>query len=216
MNKITQKKILIADDHAVVRQGLRTLLEQAGYEVIAEAGSGEQACLLLQELHPDIVLLDLDMPGVGGLEALKRMLARNPSLRILIFSMHDDHVYATRAVQAGAKGYIVKTDAPEKLLEAVQKIIGGGCYVGHEIAQSLVMHKFYETENPVSTLSPREFEVFRRISEGQSLSKMATQLQIGYKTAANIQTQVRQKMGAETTGQLVHLAIRFGIIQSRE
>ncbi|MGZ8251869.1 MAG: response regulator [Methylophilaceae bacterium] len=209
-------KVLLADDHVVVRQGLRTLLEQAGYKVVAEASSGERAYALWQETRPDIALLDLDMPGIGGLETLKRIIERDFNAKIIVFSMHDDNLYAMRAIQAGAKGYVVKSAAPEVLLEAIEKVLKGGSYIGHEIAQYIAMHRLSDTRNPAECLSPREFEVFRRIAEGESLSEISDHLQIGYKTAANLQTQVRQKIGAETTGQLVHLAIRLGVIQMRE
>ncbi|SNR76760.1 two component transcriptional regulator, LuxR family [Methylobacillus rhizosphaerae] len=210
------QKILLADDHAVVRSGLRTLLENVGYQIIAEAENGERACILWQEHHPDLGILDLDMPGIGGLESLNRIIARDANARLIIFSMHNDNIYAARAMQAGAKGYVVKTDAPEVLLEAVKQVLRGGRYIGHELAQHLAMDRFSPTENPLEKLSPREFEVFRRIAEGVSLSGIAEQLHIGYKTAANIQTQVRQKLNVQTTGQLVHLAIRFGITQQRD
>ncbi|MPS49745.1 response regulator transcription factor [Methylobacillus sp.] len=210
------QRILLADDHAVVRSGLRILLENAGYQVIAEAESGERACTLWQEHHPDLGILDLDMPGIGGLETLHRIIARDRNARLIIFSMHNDNIYAARSMQAGARGYVVKTDAPEILLEAVKQVLRGGRYIGHELAQHLAMDRFAPSENPLEKLSPREFEVFRRIAEGISLSGIAEELHIGYKTAANIQTQVRQKLNVQTTGQLVHIAIRFGITQQRD
>lgn len=183
---------------------------------MAEAESGERACQLWQEHHPDMALLDLDMPGIGGLEALQRIQMRDANARVLIFSMHDDNIYAARAMQAGARGYVVKTDAPEVLLEAIKQILRGGRYISHDLAQHLAMDRFSLEKNPVEILSPREFEVFRRIAEGKSLTEISTQLHIGYKTAANVQTQVRQKLGVQTTGQLVHLAIRMGITQASE
>jgi two-component system, NarL family, invasion response regulator UvrY len=210
-------KILLADDHAVVRQGLKTLLEQdESYRVVAETDTGESAFLLWQEHHPDLAILDLDMPGIGGLKTLQRIVTRFAGAKVLIFSMHDDNIYAARAIQAGARGYVVKTDAPETLLEAVRQILRGGRFIGHELAQHMAVERLTGTQNPIDSLSPKEFEVFRRIAEGESLTQISEQLNIGYKTAANIQTQVRQKLGVATTGQLVHLAMRFGITQSRD
>lgn len=206
-------KVMIADDHAMLRQGLRTLLEQAQHQVTADALSGEEACLLVEKNHPDLLILDLDMPGIGGLETLKRILHRKPQMRVLIFSMHDDCIYATRAIQAGARGYVTKTEPPEIVLEAVQKILKGGRYINNELAQSLSMYHLESQENPIQKLSPREFEVFRRIAQGEALAAIAKGMHIGYKTVANIQTSVRQKLGVETTGQLVHIAVRFGIIK---
>lgn len=205
-------RLLLADDHAVVRHGLKIVLEQAGYHVVAEAENGERALQLWQEHHPDLGILDLDMAGVGGMETLQRILARDAHARLMIFSMHDDSIYAARAMQAGARGYIVKTDAPEVLLDAVAQILRGHRYIGHELAQSLAMERFSLADKPLDKLSPREFEVFRRIASGESLSEISEYLHIGYKTAANIQTQVRQKLGVQTTGQLVHLAIRYNVV----
>lgn len=206
-------KVMIADDHAMLRQGLRTLLEQAQHQVMPDALTGEEACLLVEKHHPELLILDLDMPGIGGLETLKRILHRKPQMRVLIFSMHDDCIYATRAIQAGARGYVTKTEPPEIVLEAVQKILKGGRYINNELAQNLSIYHLESQENPIQKLSPREFEVFRRIAQGEALAVIAKGMHIGYKTVANIQTSVRQKLGVETTGQLVHLAVRFGVLK---
>lgn len=208
-----KQKILIVDDHAVVRQGLAGLLTQAGFTVVGEAEDGESAYQQAQKLMPDLIVLDLDMPGIGGLETIHKLLSRDAEVNILIFSMHDDAIYASRALQAGAKGYIVKTDAPELLLEAVRTILKGGRYIGEQLAQKMAIEQLSLVENPLSVLSPREFEVFRRLALGESLSQISEQLHIGYKTTANVQTQIRQKLGVETTGQLVHLAMKLGILQ---
>jgi DNA-binding NarL/FixJ family response regulator len=206
-------KLMIADDHAMLRQGLRTLLEQANHQVTTDALNGEEACALVEKHHPELLILDLDMPGIGGLETLKRILHRKPQMRVLVFSMHDDCIYATRAIQAGARGYVTKTEPPEVVLEAVQKILRGGRFINNELAQNLSMYHLESQENPIQKLSPREFEVFRRIAQGEALAAIAKGMHIGYKTVANIQTSVRQKLGVETTGQLVHIAVRFGIIK---
>ncbi len=206
-------KIMIADNHAMLRQGLRTLLEQANYQVTPDATNGEEACSLVEKNKPDMLILDLDMPGIGGLETLKRLLTRKPQMRILVFSMHDDCIYATRAIQAGARGYVTKTEPPETVLEAVEKVLNGGRYLNNDIAQSISMSHFEKQENPIQKLSPREFEIFRRVANGEKLPAVAKAMHIGYKTAANIQTTVRQKLDVETTGQLVHIAVRHGIIK---
>lgn len=207
-----QNKVLIVDDHAVVRQGLRTLIEkEEDMIVVGEADSGEKASIIWQETHPDITLLDLDMPGIGGLETLKRILGKDEYAKVLIFSMHDESVYAMRAIQFGAKGFLLKTDPPDHVIEAIRSILKGGKYISHELAQNLAMEKFINKDNPVEILSPREFEVFRRIANGEAIATISKELHIGYKTAANIQTQVRQKLGANTTGQLVHIAMRYGV-----
>lgn len=121
-------RLLLADDHAVIRQGLRTLLEQAGYEIVAEAGSGEQAYIAWQKHRPSLVLLDLDMPGMGGLETLQRILAQDAMAKVLVFTMYDDTIHAARAIRAGARGYVVKSDDPDILLQAIQQILAGKRY----------------------------------------------------------------------------------------
>lgn len=213
---MSQTKILIADDHSMLRKGLRTLLEQSSYTVVGEAHNGEEACLLFEKLHPDLMILDLDMPGISGLDTLARILQRNEKARILILSMHDDCVYASRALQAGAKGFVTKMDPPEVILDALQKILKGGRFLNNEVALNLSMFNLEQDGNPVKKLSPREFEVFKRIAEGGTLTSISEQMHIGYKTVANIQTNVRQKLGVETTGQLVHIATRYGVIKPVE
>lgn len=209
-----KSRIILADDHAVVRQGLRAFLERSGYEVVAEADNGERAYLAWMEHQPDLMLLDLDMPGVSGLEVLHRILARDERACLLVFSMYDDTIHATRAMQAGARGYVVKTESPEMLLDAVRQVLKGGRFIGHAVAQQMAVERLSGAENLLEHLSPREFEVFSRLAEGMALTEIAEKLHIGYKSAANIQTQVRQKLNVQTTGQMVHLAIRHGVVQS--
>lgn len=209
-------KILIADDHIMLRKGLRTLLEESSYSVVGEAQNGEEACLLYERFRPDLMILDLDMPGISGLDTLSRILHRNERARILILSMHDDCVFASRALQAGARGFVTKMDPPDVILDAIQKIMKGGRFINNEVALNLSMFNLENGENPTKKLSPREFEVFKRIAEGETLSAIAEQMHIGYKTVANIQTSVRQKLGVETTGQLVHIATRYGAIKTVE
>lgn len=210
-----EKTILLVDDHAVVRQGLRNLLTQWGYRIVAEAISGESAIVLWQEHRPTLTLMDLDMPGMGGLESLQRIIVRNKDAKILVYSMHEDNIYAMRAIQAGAKGYVVKTDDINILLEAVDKIIKGGKFIGQKLAQHLAMDLINEKNKPLEKLSPREFEVFRQIAAGHSLTMISDSLNISYKTAANIQTAIRQKLEVSTTANLVHMAIQFGVTHSR-
>ncbi len=206
-------KVLIADDHNMLRKGLHTLLEQWSYHVVGEAKNGEEACLLYESLHPDLLLLDLDMPGISGLETMSRILQRNSNARILILSMHDGCVHASRALKAGAKGFVTKTDPPEVILEAIDKVIKGGRYISNELALELSIYNLENSDNPVDILSPREFDVFKKIAEGKTLTTISQDMHIGYKTAANIQTIVRRKLGVKTTGQLVHIATRNGVIK---
>lgn len=203
--------VLIADDHVMVRQGLKQLLEKNGYLVNAEVASGEEACTAWREYHPDIVLLDMEMPGIGGLEALKRILAQDPKARVLMYSMYTDTAHATRAMRFGARGYVGKSESPSLLLDAIRQILRGSRYVGHEVAQRMTDNAILGIDSGISNLSPREFEVFRRLAGGQSLIDIAEQLHISIKSVSNIQTRIRQKLNLSSPAQLVTLAIRHGI-----
>lgn len=216
MNFQANKTILLIDDHVVVRQGLKSLLQQWGYTIVAEGASGEEAILLWQKHQPNLAIIDLDMPGIGGLEALNRILLRDKSAKVLIYSMHDDSIYATRAMQAGAKGYVIKTDDAQTLLDAVSKIISGHRYIGQKLAQNIAIDHMDDNRHPLEKLTNREFEVFRQIVDGNSLSQISTSLNISYKTVANIQTQIKQKLDVQTTANLVHIAILHGVVGKRE
>ncbi|EUJ10662.1 response regulator containing a CheY-like receiver domain and an HTH DNA-binding domain [Methylophilaceae bacterium 11] len=216
MNYHTNKTILLVDDHVVVRQGLKNLLQQWGYTVVAEGGSGEEAIVLWQKHQPSLAIIDLDMSGIGGLEALNRILLRDKSAKILIYSMHEDSIFAMRAIQAGAKGYVIKTDDAQTLLDAVSKIINGQRYIGQKLAQNLAIDHVNDNRRPLEKLSAREFEVFRQIVDGNSLTQISNSLNISYKTVANIQTQIKQKLDVQTTANLVHLAILHGVVGKRE
>ncbi|WP_020182085.1 MULTISPECIES: response regulator transcription factor [unclassified Methylotenera] len=216
MNYHTNKTILLVDDHVVVRQGLKNLLQQWGYTVVAEGSSGEEAIVLWQKHQPSLAIIDLDMSGIGGLEALNRILLRDKSAKILIYSMHEDSIFAMRAIQAGAKGYVIKTDDAQTLLDAVSKIINGQRYIGQKLAQNLAIDHVNDNRRPLEKLSAREFEVFRQIVDGNSLTQISNSLNISYKTVANIQTQIKQKLDVQTTANLVHLAILHGVVGKRE
>ena len=153
-----EKTILLVDDHAVVRQGLKSLLNQWGYRVIAEAESGEAAILQYQEHKPGLIIMDLDMPGMGGLEALQRIMLRQKNAKIIVYSMHDDNIYALRAMQAGAKGYVVKSDEINILVDAVDKVFKGERFIGRKIAEHLAIDLMNQNNKPLEKLAPREFE----------------------------------------------------------
>ncbi len=207
-------RVLLVDDHAVVRAGNRHLLQAAAdIEVVAEAGSGEEACQCFSAAAPDVVVMDLSMPGMGGLEALRRMRARNANARILVFTMHDDTVFPARALEAGASGYLTKSSPPEKLVEAVRAIARGRKYLGDDIAQRLAIHRIHG-DTALSALSSREFEVFVRLAEGDAPAEIAERLHLDYKSVINIQTRIREKLGVQNTAQLVRLAVRAGVIEA--
>ncbi|MGE0485801.1 MAG: response regulator [Gammaproteobacteria bacterium] len=208
-------RILLVDDHAVVRAGFRTLLEnQADLRVVAEAENGEVACRQFVERSPDVVIMDLSLPGIGGLEAIRRIVARQSDARILAFSMHEDTVFVEQALQAGARGYIGKSSAPVELVEAVRQIANGNIYIDPDIAQRLAFQKTKGGDSPFGGLSTREFEIFCLLAEGLSVNEISQRLSLSYKTIANYSTQIKAKLEVGTTAELARLAIRHGIVNA--
>lgn len=208
-------KIMLVDDHAVVRAGYQMLMKSsANMEVVAEAESGEEACRLYTIHQPDVVVMDLSLPGIGGLEAIRRILARDPKAVILAFSMHEDVIFVEQALQAGARGYLTKSSAPELLLVAVQEILKGNRYVDEKLQPLLEYEKSRGPGTPLSDLSTREFEIFCMLAEGMNTSEIAKRLSISYKTVANYSTQIKSKLNAATSADIARLAIRYNIIQA--
>jgi len=206
--------IMLVDDHVVVRSGLRRLLEQNDdMEVIAEAESGEQAYQLFGEYLPDVLVMDMSMPGMGGLEAVRRILARFPAARIVIFSMHENATFATQALTAGARGYVAKSGAADDLVLGIREANAGRSYLSAAIAQKIALQSLSGDEDPIKRLSAREFAVFQLLAEGNAVEQIAETLNISQKTVANYQTLLKQKLGINSPVELVRLAIRYGVIQ---
>ncbi len=216
MRKVSNPiRVLLVDDHAVVRMGYRTLLQHAeDIEVVAEASSGEAACSKYAEVQPDVVIMDLSLPGMSGLEAIRRITGRDPEARILVFSMHEDAIFAEQSLQAGARGYLPKSSAPEVMIKAVHRIARGGIYLDADLAQHLAYQKIRDRDTPFSELSSREFEIFRLLAEGLNTSQIAKRVSLGYKTVANYSTQIKRKLGVETHAELARLAIRHGVMRA--
>jgi DNA-binding NarL/FixJ family response regulator len=209
-----QIRIILADDHAVIRTGLRRLLEQNGeMTVIAEAENGERAYQLFIELKPHLVVMDLSMPGMGGIEAIRKILGRDPSARIVVFSMHENAAFAYQALNMGAKAYVAKSGMSEDLIVAVKKAASGGTYISPLIAQKMAMQMVSGDDAISKKLSAREFEVFRLIAEGKSGEDIGRVLNISQKTVSNYQTMIRQKLGVNSPVELVRLAMRHGLIE---
>ncbi len=207
-------RVLLADDHSVVRAGYRHLLQSAAdIQIIAEADSGEEAYRLYVEIKPDVTVMDISMPGMGGLEALRRIRAQDLGARVLMFTMHDDAVFPSRALEAGARGYLSKSCPPEALVEAVRAIAAGRKYLGQDVAQKVAFQMVIGTGDLLQKLSAREFEVFNLLAQGLPLNELAERLHIDYKTVVNVQSRIRQKLAVENTAQLVMLAIRAGVIK---
>jgi two-component system, NarL family, invasion response regulator UvrY len=204
-------RILLIDDHAVVRAGYHRFLERsADVSVIAEAADAEQGYAQFRRHEPDIGIVDLSMPGAGGLTLIRRIVAHQPLARVLVFSMHEEAVFAARALQAGARGYVTKKSAPETLVEAVHEVYAGRSFLSPDIAQRLALGG--GDADPLAVLSAKEFEVFRLIAAGQSVADIAAAMSLSQKTVANYQTLIKEKLGAATTAALVHVALRHGVI----
>ena len=204
--------VLLVDDHAVVREGYRRLLERGGdIVVIGEASDAAQAYEKFCALSPEVVVMDIAMPGVSGIEAMRRMLGRAPDARVLVFSMFEDAIYANRALQAGAWGYVTKASAPDVLVEAVRSVAVGERYLSAGIARELALRGVaLDTDRP-DALSAREFEVLRLIVQGLALKDIAERLGVHPKTVANHQSAIRQKLGADNPVQLLRMAARLGL-----
>ena len=200
-------KILIVDDHAIVRDGLSRLLATDGDHELRMAANGRDALIAARAFRPDLVILDLNLPGLGGLELLRRLVAIEAG-KILVLSMHAEPLYARRALEAGAHGYVSKNAAPDELLAAVRRVASGGRYIEAEIAQELALGGGAETLN---ALSPRELEIMRLLAAGSSLAEIAEALGASYKTIANTCTLIKSKLGVARTADLVRLAIETGV-----
>ena len=208
-------RVVMVDDHAVVRAGYRTLLGSAeGIEIVAEADCGEAGFRAYTQHKPDIVIMDLSLPGISGLEAIRRIVARNRGAKVLAFSMHEDTVFVEQALRAGARGYVSKSSAPTVLVEAVKQIATGNIYLEPEIAQRLAFQKTRGPSSPFADLSTREFEIFCLLAEGLSAAEIATRLSLSSKTVANYSTQIKSKLEVHSIAEIARLAIRHGVVEA--
>jgi DNA-binding NarL/FixJ family response regulator len=205
--------VLLVDDHPVVRAGYRRLLEQAGgLCVVAEADDAEHAYALHGELAPELTLTDLSMPGAGGLELIRRLRARDAQVRVLVFSMHDSPMLVSRALDAGALGFVSKSAAPEGLVAAVRAVAAGQRHLGPGLAPATPQGQAAREAQALAQLTEREFALFRLLAQGHSVAECAGILKLSTKTLSNYQTQVKDKLGVATTAAMAHLAIRHGIV----
>ena len=213
MNAAKEISVLLVDDHEVVRAGYRRLLESTGgISVIAEAASGEDAYTNYFNYHPDVLVMDLSMPGMGGLEASMRILAKDKSAKILVFSVHENEVFLQRALDAGILGYISKRSASQVMVDAVRQVSTGELFVGQEMMPYLLKRKTTPESEPVAGLSPREFEVFHLLADSKSVNDIAEILNLSPKTVGHHCTSVKKKLGVPDIAALTRLAIRLGII----
>jgi DNA-binding NarL/FixJ family response regulator len=207
--------IVLVDDHAVVRAGVRRLLEQQPlFEVIGEAESGEKAYQIFGELKPDVMVMDLSMPGMGGLEGIRRILMRYEKAKILVLSMHEDLSFANQALKLGAKGYLTKNTLADDLVKSIETVTQGDVFLSDEIAKKMAMQSISGNQDPVHELSAREFEIFRLLAEGLDIDAIASTLNISSKTVSNYQTMIKQKLNINTPIELIRYAIKVGVIKN--
>jgi DNA-binding NarL/FixJ family response regulator len=210
---VERKKIMLVDDHAIVREGYRSLLQkQAGLEVAAEASDGAEAYRLFKEVLPDLVIMDLTMPGLGGIEAIKRIRQWEPTARILVFTMHQNAAYAVQAIRAGAKGFVTKSSPPEALLAAVFNVLKGRIALSADIEHELAQGRIAGQPSAADVLTPREFEILRMLLAEKTAEEIAGTLHVSPKTVANTRYLIKAKLGVGSDIELVRLALRQGLL----
>ncbi len=205
--------VMLVDDHAVVRMGFKMLLESANdIKVIAEAENGEQGVKMYGEFKPDVVVMDITMPGIGGLEAIERIMAKDDHARILVLSAHEDSVHPKRVLNAGALGYLSKRSAAEELIKAIRTVAGRKKYLEASIAQQMAIQQLNGEQNPVDVLSAREFEVFIALAKGKTTNDIADTLCLSPRTVGTHLYNIKQKLSASTSADLALMAMRCGLI----
>lgn len=206
-------KIMLVDDHAVVRMGFKLLLEGAQeILVVAEADSGEEAVRTFQAHSPDVLVMDISMPGIGGLEAIDRILAKVVNQKILVLSGHEDVMHARRVLKAGAIGYLTKRSAADALIDAVKTVYRGKTYLEPQIAQELAVEQVSGNKDPVDSLSEKEFKVFVALAKGQSVQDIAEVMCLSPRTVGTHLYNIKQKLGASNSAELAIIAMRSGLI----
>jgi len=200
-------RILVVDDHAIVRSGIRRLL--TAHE-IADVASGEAALEHLAAAPCDMVILDLNLPGLGGLELLRRILKAYANLPVLVFSQHTEAIYATRAMEAGARGFVSKNAAPEELQAAVETVLAGGTVIERDIAGEIAVQERGENAY-MRALTQRDIEILRLLAQGNSLTQIGEALGLAYKTVANTLSRIKEKLGVSHTADLIRIAVGRGL-----
>lgn len=212
---MNQINVMLVDDHAVVRMGFKMLLESdADIKVIAEAESGEQSIQRYVEHKPDVVVMDITMPGIGGLEAIERILAKDNAAKILVLSAHEDSVHPKRVLNAGAMGYLTKRSAAEELIKAIRTVAAGKKYLEASVAQQMAIQQLSGDQNPVDVLSPREFEVFMALAKGKTTNEIAETLFLSPRTVGTHLYNIKQKLNANNSAEIALIAMRSGLLDA--
>lgn len=211
---LEQRRLVLADDHAVVRMGFRMLLEASGATIVGEADCGEAALAAYAEHRPDALVMDVTMPGIGGLGALERLLAHHPGARVLMLSAHDDAQIPQRAMKLGATGYLSKRAQPPELVRAVAEVARGHRYIDPELAPQLALARFGGADDPVDALTDKEFAVFLQLAKGNSVQQVASAHRLSPSTVGTHLYHIKQKLNADNAAELALIAVRSGLIEA--
>ncbi len=206
-------QVLLADDHQIMRQGLKSLLEREGFRVVAEAADGRDALRLAETSHPDVVILDLAMPGLNGVDAAREIARSSPKTKAILLTMHKEDAYVLQALSAGVSGYVLKTQASADLVQAIREVTRGSIYLSPGVSRAVVDAYRAKTELPPDPLSPREREVLQLVAEGKTTKEVAAILGVSVKTAESHRTRIMEKLDIHETAGLVRYTIRRGVIQ---
>ena len=206
-------RILLADDHLVVREGLRSLLEAAGFKVVGEARDGREALKLARMLEPEVTVMDIGMPGLNGVDACRELLREVPEMRIIVLTVHGEDAYVVEALRSGARGYVLKTQAGSDLVRAIGEVTQGRISLSPSVSSAVVQAFLAGSTTPADPLTPREREVLQLVAEGRSTKEVAGILGVSVKTAETHRTRLMTKLDIHHTAGLVHYAIRRGLIR---
>ena len=206
-------QVLLADDHQIVRQGLKAMLEHEGFKVVGEAADGREAVTLAETTHPDVAVLYLAMPGLNGLDAARVMLRASDRMKAILLTMHTDDPYVLEALRAGISGYVLKTQATVDLVQAIREVTRGAIYLSPGVSKTVVDAYRNKSDLPPDPLSPREREVLQLVAEGKTTKEVAALLGVSVKTAESHRTRIMSKLGIHETAGLVRYAIRRGLVQ---
>jgi DNA-binding NarL/FixJ family response regulator len=207
-------RVLLADDHTIVRQGLKLILaQQPDFQVIGEAGTGKEAAELAEKLKPDLVLMDVQMPDLNGIEATRRMVAANPRVRVLALSMHKEALYVREVLKAGARGYILKDAIDTELINAMRSVARGDGYISPAVSGALLTDYREQSSNPLDSLTTREREVLQLIGEGKTNKEVANKLNLSVYTVDSHRGKIMEKLNLHSTGELVRFAVKNGLVE---
>ena len=211
---MSQINVMLVDDHAVVRMGFKMLLESdSGIKVIAEAENGEAAIKLFVEHKPDVVVMDITMPGIGGMEAIERIMAKDSNAKILVLSAHEDSVHPKRVLNIGAMGYLTKRSAAEEMIKAIRQVASGKKYIEASVAQQMAIQQLSGDQSPVDVLSEREFEVFMSLAKGKTTNEIAETLFLSPRTVGTHLYNIKQKLNANNSAEIALIAMRSGLLE---